>query len=668
MSRAPMNLPMLSPVGGKALLTMRRMSLENTSPSSQANLPIFSSKQKMFDQLFIFGCSPEKTSDERPIILTMFPSTEYPQDDNDLDYIKQLCFPNGFKEIDSNIPTSEVIINEFLFFLDSLTPTKTTKSSNSKANMSKEDIISNEFNNDRVYGIVVQFRAPPDFTPYFASTINRRFPFALCLLSHKYFLSSHFQFATYVSLVLTGRATAVQNKVRAPLPVRGFCHPTLALDKKVPAIAVFPGFTAPIHLLDIISKYAGRPTEPQTTPITDSPYTNKVPMAIPLNMSIMQCLSYPSTDLLFSCLTIEQIVRIYEAILLEKKVAFISKDPHISSLCALACMSILRPFRTFSDFIPVFTTAHLSLLSSNSPIVCGIYCESSSDSKDFLIHFDVIAVVNNSIEDASTSHNSTSNSASSFSLNSESIASSEVMSTNLNTNSASTVLTLVNSSLESPENHVIFTADLPNLPHFDDIVRKINLVIQNRITQAKVPPAEVKPFFGNPAPNPEFINFLENNVEPFVFPPYYIAQHPQKYVFPTFLVDSIREIFASHIAMELNEKIKLSCANFELNKEDFFNRFQENEKLFMTLFSKTWIFDDFLSRTQKQLIRKASANASANPSSPASPMRMSPTSSNAASHFENVPTSRPMPFPAYSKKITIKSPTAPFSPFPKDYS
>lgn len=648
MSRAPKNLPMLSPAGGKALLTMRRMSLENASPSSQPNSPIFTSKQKMFDQLFIFGSSPEKNSSETPIILTMFPSTEYPQNDADLEYIKQHCFPNGFKEVSNDFPASQTIINEFIFFLNSPTPTQ-PQNTKSGANNS----ISNEFNNDRVYGIVVQFRAPPDFTPYFASTVNRRFPFALCLLSHKYYLSSHFQFATYAALVLTGRAAVVQNRVRTPLPVRGFCHPTLTLDKKTPAVAVFPGLAAPIHLLDIILKYLSRPIDPQSTPFIDTPYADKIPMSIPLNMTLMQCLSYPSTDLLFSCLNIEQIILIYEAILLEKKVAFISNSPHNSSLCVLACMSFLRPFKTFSEFIPVLTEADRSLTAN--PIVCGIYYSKESEMADLISVFDVIAIVNNVSENA-TNINSPSSTNSSLSLQSDSIVSSDAI--NSNSMGSSSIISIVQAFIEGDENRVIFTSELPHLPHYDEIVRKIGLVIQNRIVQVKVPPSHIKSgFFGKNSPNPDFQAFVEKEIEPFAFTPYYIAcVRTQRYVFPAFLVDSIREILASNIAIEMNEKLKGCLQQVQERKFTFAEKFNEDDREFIVNFTKTKTFDDFLNRTIRQVERKNAGN-------------MSPTHAIAANHFggsPSPPTSKPVPFPVISKKISIKSPTAAFSPFQRD--
>lgn len=621
MSRAPKNLPMLSPVGGKALLTMRRMSLENTSPSSQASSPIFTSKQKMFDQLFIFGSSPEKNSNGNPIILTMFPSTEYPENDDDFEYIKKLCFPNGFKEIPDTLPSSQTIIDEFVFFLDSLTPTQTKQNPKSSTN----DSISNEFNNDRIYGIVVQFRAPPDFTPYFASTLNRHYPFALCLLSHKYYLSSHIQFLTYVSLVLTGRAAAVQNRIRAPLPVKGFCHPTLTLDKKTPAIAVFPGFTAPIHLLDIISTYLSRPTEPQPTAFIDTPYSDKIPMAIPLNMTMMQCISYPSTDILFSCLKTDQIVLIYEAILLEKRVAFVSNDAHNSSLCVLACMALTRPFRTFSMFMPVITSPDTSLLTS--PLVCGVHQSSAEPS--FIDAFDVVAVVCNAA-------------AASECTTSPACAAAGPGASDAQRGRASS---LVSQSLAASENRLVVACEMPALPHGGEISRKIDLVIQNRIEQVTVPPPSVRQIFGRTAPNPSFASFLDSGTEPFGFAPMYVMHHPQRFVFTCVLVDSVREIFAGGIAIELNAKMRQ--AGEAAGDDEVASLFEADERPFVAAFARTQTYADFRSRTARQMKREG---------------QQSPSHANAASHFSPT-TAKPVPFPAYSKKISIKSPTAPFSPF-----
>lgn len=195
------------------------------------------------------------------------------------------------------------------------------------------------------------------------------------------------------------------------------------------------------------------------------------------------------------------------------------------------------------------------------------------------------------------------------------------------------------------ENRLVVACEMPALPHRGEISRKIDLVIQNRIEQIAVPPPSVRQIFGRTAPNPSFAAFLDSGTEPFGFVPIYMMHHPQRFAFTCVLVDSVREIFAGGIAIELNGKMRQ--AGEEAAAEEVASLFAEEERPFVVAFSRTQTYADFRSRTARQMKREG---------------QQSPSHSNAASHFSPT-TAKPVPFPAYSKKISIKSPTAPLSPF-----
>ncbi|OHS93344.1 hypothetical protein TRFO_40382 [Tritrichomonas foetus] len=305
-------------------------------------------------------------------------------------------------------------------------------------------------------------------------------------------------------------------------------------------------------MTDVLAKYVSRPTNPQNTPFFDMQYAELVPMAIPLNLSMNQCISHPCFDVLFSHFSINDIVQIYSSILLEKKIAFVSQDPHKSSLCVIACASLMRPFKVTSTIIPVFIDSNTNnFTGSNDNLLNKSFIIGTTNSN---IGADLIADVSTGVL-----------------------------------------------SMKIPQQLVI--------PRSSEIIRKINLVIQNRINDITVPPAEVRSFLGRPGSNPKYDEFFKN-VEPFVFPPYYTYYFPQKYIFPTALIDSIREIFASHIAFELNDKIKVCIVKNkntnidELNKQMFLKQFNLEESLFIIQFIETGVFTDFYERSQQQMNKK----------------------------------------------------------------
>lgn len=568
---------------GKAIMTSRRLSQGNTALTKNQT-KIDPNKIKMIDQMFIFGPPPNKSQIEGPQVLTMFPSTGYQQTDDDIKKLIKLCFPNKFDKVSEDISPSTIILNQFTFFLDN--------------ENSSSDVIY-DISPNRTYGIVVQFRAPPDFTPYFASNSTRQYPFALLILTHTYYLSSHYEFALYLALYLAGKASCTDIKNRSPFPVSGFCHPTLTLDKKSPAIAVYPGIAAPLHLIDILVKYSTTSIEPQENPLIDLPYCNDIPNAVPLNLSYMRCLSYPTMDSLFSSFPLNDISKMYNAVLLEKKICFVSPDPHMCSSCVIAMMTLMKPFRTACKFVPILNID--TSLVFEEPIVCGI--SGVGDIQPLFSLFDVVALVNTFSFDSLIKTSSISTAQYQLKDSSSSLSSSTLSTSNA---SLEQISLTSHSSLRfvNGENHLYMSDDYPLFPKYEELNRKLGFLIDNRISDATVPPPTVHSFFGRSGQNPEFKKFLQS-IEPYNIPPYYLSQHPQKFIFPSVLVDSIREVFASLISFDLNEKIIASLNEGELDKEVFLSKFRNEEKPFIAMFVETMAFDDFLKRTQKQLQRKA---------------------------------------------------------------
>lgn len=490
----------------------RRMSLDMGSPIQNVSKSLH-----MFEQFFIVGVPPQSTS-TKPEILAMYPSTQYPQSDQDFENLISLCFPAKLESSQA----STTLIEEFVFYLH---------------NEKKE----------RTYGICVHMHALPNATPFFADRTNRNWPFCLCLLTRQPFFCSHFQFLSYLSLALSGKVQcSLKAKDREPVPVKGFCHKSLTLDRTSPAIAVWPKTHAPQLLIDSLTHYHSFPVTQQETPFIDNLLCSTMPIIVPLHLSLTQNLSFPTLDVLFSCVDLDMIVQLYTSMLLERRVLFVSSSPTKSSMAVIALASLLNPFHSSALILPVISAsgAFATLLDSPVPYIAG--SSQPAANADITVNLDTA------------------------------------------------VVTIAN--------------QIPELPRRHELVKKLKLLIDNRSNDIAVPPMEKRSFFGRIDRNPEFDAFI-NSTNPFNLPRVFLMERPQTFIFTTDLVDAIRTVFAVHIPLVLVEKMKSYYVRDATEKDKviavlnvplFLSQFSGTEANFYNQFSGTQVFYDFTNRGAKE--------------------------------------------------------------------
>jgi hypothetical protein len=261
----------------------------------------------MFNQFLLFGADPNPPS-TLSRLLAMFSSNDAGLRDAEPDQVKEFCFPDGFGELPVQ---SDAILTQFVFSLN--------------------------HKNGRIFGICVQLANPLNFS----TSWSRRFPFSLCL-----FVSSRFQFAAHLSRLLCGQispqSSHLQLKkwlVRPTLPARGFCHPSLTLDRSFPAIAVARGLSAPKLLFDELLFFYSLPTRlNEGQPLPPTFLTPDTPLCLPLRFPDAKCLAYPTMHVLFSSLDIPTIIHLCTAILLEDRVLLVSKSLFRASFCVAAAI------------------------------------------------------------------------------------------------------------------------------------------------------------------------------------------------------------------------------------------------------------------------------------------------------------------------------------------
>ena len=479
--------------------------------------------EKMFDQFYIFGAAPDDSQPKKPTLLVSYPSTsdKYSSNDGMLKHLKSFCFPNGFREL-SKKKSDNILLSEFVFYF------------------------SNEAT-DKTFGICVQFQIPDNVSPFFASNLSKKYPFCLCFLTKVPYLSSHFQFASYLALMLCGdqqsfKASLSSNplkKPRLPLPVHGFCNKALTMDKNYPSVAVIKGFHVPKLLYDELSFFHSLEVNHEKGSSIPIPLSADMSLYLPSHFTRNKCLAYPTFHAFFSALTPETIITIYTALLLEQRILFVSKDKQLASFSVIASTSLIAPFSTQANVMPILPCSKKfqNILQSPVPYVIG----STKENNDV----DVIVFLDkNTI------------------------------------------------SLQSP---------LPTLPGASALAEKLENLLNDSAESILVPPKENKSFFGHRTHNPSYDKFM-NSTNVYVYPTVFTKYIPIKYILTPFVIEDILSLFADFLAPSLTDSIS-SCFVTDttdpenpitvFNKDLLLSIIPDNEKEFYSAFLSTQIFSEF---------------------------------------------------------------------------
>lgn len=524
----------------------RNIKVKRLSFSSQDVKPIIESV-KMFEHFYIFGAPPDPSYPLEPTLLTAFPSTSKSliQTESFLNQLKSFSFPSGLYKITE---FTQVLLHEFVFYLSTGVCEKT-------------------------YGICVHFTAPANNSPFFATRYSRNYPFCICFLSEVPFLASHFQFASFIALYLSGVQKPLitsKERKRMPLPIQGFCPKPLILDRNYPSFAVFKGFSIPKTLYDLILYFYSLPSPivpmqaHYSLPIpnensdsnTKQPFkrernfseyshivlSNDMSLFIPYQFSQTQCLTYPTFHAFFSHLSPSSIVKIYTSILLERSVLFVSKDLQLASFSVIASTSLIAPFITQATVMPILPndSRFQDILQSPVPYVAG--STKSNENADVVVNLD--------------------------------------------------------------ENLIIFPESLPKLPRHDDLVKKLEKVLSSASNTILVPSKYNRSFFGGQSINPQYEEFM-NSANLYAFPKVFSHYSSLKYVMTPFVIEDILSLFAEFFPPSLTETLQ-SCFVTDttdldnpitvINKDLLNSIVPEEESEFYKIFTSTQIFTDFSER------------------------------------------------------------------------
>lgn len=516
-------------------------SINNKRLSAQYEdkIPKISRPIKMFSQFLIVGPNPLCTGDNpNPAIITAYPAVSNKvRLDNEVKMITSFCFPSGFEPIPSKFPQSRTLLDEFIFFLKEGPKT--------------------------IYGCAVHIRARK--SSFFVNDKFISYPYCLCILTEMPYFSSHFQFLSFMALMLSGRVQPIlqpiENEILPP-PCDGTVFAKLVLDDKFPCIATTPG----VHATKIFKRaltfyYSFPPVNKKLRfPYPPVPLCQTLDLVIPYHLSKAQCYAYSSFHILFSLFKIEDIVSMYTALLLEMHVFIYGpKSLHILTMTLIGLLALMSPFKSRTlTYLPVIPNDNdfKDILDSPVPYVIGASFP----------HENVDLIIN----------------------------------------------------LERRE--LFFNTTMPQLPKRNEIINQINAIMKEDLPLYTIPPR-----YKNQAPNsdgtneftPHYLQFL-SRISPYNFPLVYATMiQGLRFIIPPSTANKILHVFSNLLADELPEKIR-SCFVTDTtdpihpvticNMDLFMLNIPNEEKEFYTKFTQTdnWQYfcdkeaDDFAALKKSQ--------------------------------------------------------------------
>lgn len=500
----------------------------------------------LFEHFMILGIPPDADLSKKvePKIIFLYPSAPLVFSEDDLNQTVDFCFPNGIEPHGLKYKRKNIFISEFVFRLDSKS----------------------------IYGVCVHFIVNPSRVPFFASDETIIYPYCFCILTRDPILSVHFQYLTYMALLYCRVLNPEgERKIETQEIEDGL---TLSYLEQEKGTARWPGTRFPDVLLTELEFFYGM----KRSEDRDIKYllSEDIRLVIPPFNSEIVSIALPTLDVLFSCLSVTNITRLFEALLLEHHTIFKSKDLHLLTLSVLAARALLSPFKIGASLLPIVpnTPRHLPLLEAPFPYIYGV------------------------------------------------ISTSSMPSINLPQNIC--IVDLDKGTLDDP----MLDVELPGQVQF---IRTIENFLKQDKQYIVAPPSYIKTK-DKKLPNKDFLEFLDR-VHFYMRPPRYLKNIKPKYVFIPPLVENILNTFSHHIANKLESRISpcfvtdsTDCEHpvTIFNKDLFLASVPQDEEAFYQEFTGTQIFTQFCEgktdkMDEKKRIFSTYGSTSENNSSPTVP-------------------------------------------------
>lgn len=520
------------------LSVYRSLQLKRSSGIFTEVIRVDKNARNMLEHFLIVGAPPvEKgTKVTDPKIITIFPASPLAMSPDDMNMLTLHCFPNGFGKLkEKEQKKKNPLLELYTFRLGGQSCT--------------------------FYGCVAKFKVMTNPIPWFASEVSIKYPFAFCIISSIPILSSHFQFLYFLVNAYHKPNEFKFNKTmlsHKPFHViRGETLPDLL---RMNGCGVWPGITPKIHFLNQVNLYRSisiKRYNKQAFPVLSTLFVHVPAAASDINLIAACCL-----DVLFSYLSIPDIVNLFTYALLGNYIMFQADDARLLSSSVLALRAILSPFPFQTPLIPyvINDDRFIGLLNSPVPYIAGVF--KNTDLSEIEIGDQAVYV------------------------------------------------DLENGKVKGPK--------VIRLPNRDGLIKRLKDIIREASETITVPQKAIKKsFFSSPTWNQNYYTFFKN-LDKYTMPPAFMSNHYQKYIFDQATVEKVMFAFTSHVAPEVADLIKpcfvtdttdidRPCTVF--NRTLFLDSIPKDSKAFYTLFSQTHAFAGFCDKKTDEVdLIKMSAN------------------------------------------------------------
>ena len=484
--------------------------------------------EKLFEHIMIVGAAPDGESTD-PRLLFLAPAYPLLFKEEEFDHAIQFCFPAGLKPHGREYSRQNMLITQFTFRISGI--------------------------ND-VYGVCCQIVINPRRVPFFVSERTLNLPFCFCILTRNPVLSVHFQYLTYLAM-LFNRVVNPAERPKAVVAVEaaGPSISYLTVEKNTarwPNTRFVELFSNELLFLGTVKADPNRDRKFQLS--------EKMKLVIPHLVSENENLANPCLDVLFSNLSVPDIVRLYAALLLEHHTIFKSKKLHKVTNAVLAARAILSPFRVESTLLPIIpnNSSFLPLLESPVPYICGLVASAPIANVTLPEQLCIVDLDKKTVTDAELK---------------------------------------------------------VDVPRHKELIDKLNKVITDY--------EDVITYPSKTASKQKYNQFFEA-VSPFMRPIPFLKTKPQKYVFFPAVVEAILGIFSNHFSHELEnlkacfvtDSTDLSHPITVFNKDLFLASVTPDQENFYEMFINTTMFQQYCEgKTDEMQTKKAqmSGNSDGNP-------------------------------------------------------
>jgi hypothetical protein len=315
---------------------------------------------------------------------------------------------------------------------------------------------------------------------------NKFYPFCFCYLTTVLAPSAQFRYLDFLGKWISGSILSFVNRRFEPIPSQSMLDHIPGMVKAGQAFRV-EGFLIPRVFMHEISFL--RTIEPDPSKDRALLISKGKAIWIPSQITLPNCLSYFSLDILFSVLTVPKIVQLVSIFLLEKRIVMISNSLRIASLSVLCVRELARPFKYVGIFLPILplTDDFLPILESPTPFVCGV-----ARSRALPPICDEVVTVD-----------------------------------------------LDRGEIRDPDNS-------PGMAGGDRLIVRIEAITELHSAEIELPPRLISVKGTPPAPNPDFLEFVKKNRHGFSRPFSY-GSYEAKYVFGQGIVEQIVNLFRIQI-------------------------------------------------------------------------------------------------------------------------